>query len=304
MHKSSPSALLARGALLAALLCLQTVPATAATRPVDEHLAADPSGTVEIVNVSGSIDIAASDQAEVAVAGTIGSKVERVEVTRAGTRVTVRVILPKGSMYNNEGDANLHIKVPRRNALEVSLVSADLHLAGIDGDVNLQTVSGDIKGEVGGVLEVSTVSGDVQLTARNGKSTRIKTISGDTTLGGGAGEVNVESVSGDANLELGTLKHSHFETVSGDLNVSGALDAGGQLDASSVSGDVTLRFAGEPDADVDLQTLSGDISNCFGPKPVEQKYGPGSRLNFRSGAGGGHVHVETKSGDVSLCTRK
>jgi DUF4097 and DUF4098 domain-containing protein YvlB len=123
-------------------------------------------------------------------------------------------------------------------------------------------------------------------------------------LTGGAGEVNVESVSGDANLALGTLKHSHFETVSGDLNIAGVLDASGQLDASSVSGDISLKFAAEPDADVDLQTLSGDISNCFGPKPVEQQYGPGSRLNFRSGTGGGHVHVDTKSGDVNLCTRK
>ena len=70
------------------------------------------------------------------------------------------------------------------------------------------------------------------------------------------------------------------------------------------SGDVNVSFAAAPDADVDVQSFSGDISNCFGPKAVEQQYGPGRRLSFRSGKGGGHVHIDTKSGDVGLCTSK
>jgi hypothetical protein len=48
--------------------------------------------------------------------------------------------------------------------------------------------------------------------------------------------------------------------------------------------------------------MSGNISNCFGPKPKEAQYGPGSRLVFRSGEGNAHVQIETKSGNVSLCT--
>lgn len=296
----------ARAAPLAvvALLCLTTLPALAAPRPFSDHKAADPRGTVEIINVSGAVEVTAGDQAEVAVTGTIGERVERVDVTSAGTRVTVRVVLPSGNMSHHEGDANLKIQVPRHSALEVSLVSADLRVAGVDGDENLQTVSGDINGEAGGSLQVSTVSGNVQLAAPNARSTRVKTISGDASLNGGAGEVSFESVSGDANLKLGALKHSHFETVSGDLNIAGALEAGGQIDASSVSGDVHLMFAALPEADVDLQTLSGAIDSCFGPKPVEQQYGPGSRLSFRSGQGGGRIHVDTKSGDIGLCTVK
>ena len=294
----------ARRALLTALLCVASLPALTATRPVNEHKAIDANGTVEIINVSGAVEVTPWDTAEVAVSGTIGARVERVEVAGEGAHVTVRVVLPSGSMSQDEGDARLKIQVPRHCALEVSLVSADLRVTGIEGDVKLETVSGDINGDTGGSLQVSTVSGDVELDARNAKSTRIKTISGDTTFSGGSGEVNIESVSGDANLKLGALKHSHFESVSGDLRIAGTLEAGGQLDASSVSGDVHLSFSGQPDADIDLQTLSGDISNCFGPKPIEKQYGPGSRLNFRSGRGGGKVHADTKSGDLSLCAGK
>jgi hypothetical protein len=93
--------------------------------------------------------------------------------------------------------------------------------------------------------------------------------------------------------------------VSGDVHVtSAALAASGQLEATSVSGDLGVHFTALPDADIDVQTFSGDIKNCFGPKPVEQQYGPGSRLNFRNGKGGAHVHIDTKSGDVDLCGSK
>jgi DUF4097 and DUF4098 domain-containing protein YvlB len=293
-----------RNVLLTAVLCATALPASAALRPVNEHKAVDANGTVEIINVAGTVEVSPWDQAEVAVTGGIGARVERVEVTGTGAHVTVRVVVPNGNSYHDEGEARLKIQVPRHCSLEVSLVSADLHLTGIEGDAKLQTVSGDITGDTGGSLQVSTVSGDVRLEARNAKSMRVKTISGDATLNGGSGEVNVESVSGDANLKLGTLKHSHFESVSGDLHIAGTLEAGGQLDASSVSGDVQLSFGAVPDADIDLQSMSGDISNCFGPKPIEQQYGPGSRLNFRSGQGGGKVHADTKSGDLSLCAGK
>ncbi len=304
MNPQSNTSRAARAGLLTTLLCVASLPALTATRPVNEHKAVDANGTVEVINVSGNVEVTPWDQAEVAVTGTIGPRVERVEVSGAGAHVTVRVVLPSGSMDHDEGDAKLKIQVPRHCALEVSLVSADLRVTGIEGDANLQTVSGDINGEVGGSLQVSTVSGDVQLAARNAKSTRIKSISGATTFSGGSGEVSVESVSGDANLKLGALKHSHFESVSGDLHIAATLEAGGQLDASSVSGDVHLSFTAPPDADIDLQTLSGDISSCFGPKPIEQHYGPGRRLNFRSGQGGGHVHADTKSGDLSVCAGK
>ncbi len=98
-------------------------------------------------------------------------------------------------------------------------------------------------------------------------------------------------------------KDVDLESVSGDLRIKGALATNGEVEASSVSGDVQLEFAGVPDADFDLQAFSGDLHSCLGnAQPVREKYGPGSKLNFRSGKGGGRVRVDTKSGDISVCT--
>jgi len=286
---------------LALLACLLAAPALAETRAVDQHVAADPAGTVEITDVSGSIDLQGWDTPEVSVSGTIGNHVDRVEVTGSGSHVTVKVVEKKGfGSWNDEG-TRLVVKVPTRSALDVNLVSADLKLGGVSGPAHLQTVSGDITGETAGDVSASTVSGDVKLLARGAHDGHFKSVSGDLTVEGPSGDLEVGSVSGDAHVTLGTLTRLHAETVSGDLHVKATLAPNGQVDASSVSGDVQLEFAGAPDADFDLSAFSGDVSSCFGPKPEHQKYGPGTHLNFRNGKGGGRVHVNTQSGDISIC---
>ena len=296
-------------ALAAALLLpALSLPALAGMRPFSAQKPADPTGTVEVVDVEGTIEISGWDQPTVEVTGNIGEKVERVDVTSVPNRITVRVVLPPGnhSSVHDDYEAHLKIRVPQKSALEVSLVSADLRISGVSGNQRLQTVSGDISGDGGsGDLQVNTVSGDVQMVAHHGRNAQLKTVSGDLKVSGTGGEVQLNSVSGDANLTLDSVTRAHLETVSGDVNVTAsALAANGQLDADSVSGDVNLHVATVPDADIDVQSFSGDIRNCFGPRPVEEQYGPGSRLSFRSGKGGGRIHVDTKSGDVTICTAK
>ena len=304
-HLARPS----RPWTLAAVVLLAglTLPAWASsrTRAFSAQKPADPAGTVEVVNVEGTIEISGWDQPTVDVSGTIGDKVERVDVTSSANHTTVRVVLPPGSSWNGDSSANLKIRVPQKSALEVSLVSADLRVSGVTGNQHLQTVSGDIAGDASGDLQINSVSGDVHLAARNSHNAKIKTVSGDINITGADGDIQVNSVSGDVMLSLGTVTRAHFESVSGDVSVtSAALAASGQLEATSVSGDLGVHFTALPDADIDVQTFSGDIRNCFGPKPVEQQYGPGSRLNFRNGKGGGHIHIDTKSGDVELCNSK
>jgi DUF4097 and DUF4098 domain-containing protein YvlB len=290
----------------AVMLAGLSLPALAATHNFSAQKSADPAGTVEIVDVEGTIEVSGWDQSMVDVSGTIGDRVERVDVASSANRTTVRVVLPSGSSWIGNSEAHLKIRVPQKSALEVSLVSADLRVSGVNGNQHLQTVSGDIQGDVGGGdLQVDTVSGDVRLTARNGHSAQIKTVSGDVDVSGTGGEFTLHTVSGDATATLGDLARASLETVSGDVRVSAAaLAATGQLDAASVSGDLQVHFSAAPDADIDVQSFSGDIRNCFGPKPVEQEYGPGSRLSFRNGKGGGRVHIDTKSGDVELCAGK
>jgi hypothetical protein len=304
-HSTWFAAFAAAAALAALAMPVQS--ARSPQRDFSAQKAADPSGTVEIVNVEGSVEVTGWNQPTVDVTGKLGSRVERVDVTSTANHTTIHVVVPKGgSNWHGETAADLKIKVPQNSSLEVSLVSADLRTNGVGGNQHLQTVSGDIQGDVGsGSLQVDTVSGDVHLAAHNGHNAQIKTVSGDVELDGTGGDFTLNTVSGDTNAKLGDLDHVTFQSISGDLNLeAAALSAQGQLDATTISGEVKLHFKSTPDADINVQSLSGDINSCFGPKPVESQYGPGSRLNFRSGKGGARLQVTSQSGDVAICSGK
>jgi hypothetical protein len=275
--------------------------ASAATRNVDQHQAADPTGTVEVINVAGSVQVNGWDKAEVAVSGTIGEKVESVELTVSGKRTTVRVILPKGSNWGGDGAANLTVQVPRGSALDASLVSADLTVAGVTGAQQLRSVSGDITADGGSAARVNTISGKVQLGVTDGAEANVKSISGDLTVKGAGGEVSIETVSGDGRLTLGELKNFHLETVSGDFRISARLAAAAEFNAESVSGDVNAKFGGTPGVDFDLESLSGRLKDCSGHQASEPQHGPGARLAFTTGDGKSKVRIDSKSGNLSVC---
>lgn len=299
---------LARTALAFGLMT--GVSAHAALRNIDEHRAVAPQGTVEIVNVSGRIEVVGWDKDELSVTGTIGEDTERVDISTAVGRTTVRVLTRKDSSGWHFGSgyesARLTLHLPKRSGLSASLVSSDIAVTGIGGDEDIHTVSGDVTAAGQRELRVRTVSGDVHLTVGpDSRLLEVVTVSGDVHVTGGAGDVSVSTVSGDAALGLGALSRGNFKTVSGDFRAGLDLRSDGRLEAESVSGDVAITFAGAvPPAEFELRAFSGDLSTCFGPKPATETYGPGSHLRFTQGAGTARVHIDTKSGDVTLCTKK
>jgi DUF4097 and DUF4098 domain-containing protein YvlB len=284
--------------------------AGAAIRTVDEHRPAEAAGQVEIQNVAGRVEVAGWDNPEVAISGTLGGDVERLDITTAGSRTTVRVVLrdSHGASFgwHGSGEANLVVHVPARSSLTATLVSADVSVTGITGNQELRTVSGNVTASVQHEVRINTVSGDVRLTAGpESRRIEISTVSGDLTVSGGAGELTVTTVSGEGTVTVGTLSRAHVKTVSGDFSITADLATDGRLEAESVSGDFRITFAGAiPPAVFDLQSFSGDLSTCFGRKAAHETYGPGSRLSFQEGSGSARIRVDTKSGDVTLCSKK
>ena len=274
-----------------------------AGKTIQEHRAADPQGEIEIVNVAGLVEVTGWDKNEVDVGGTAGASVERIDVTGTGNRTSIHVVAGSGHSWGADNEAHLVIHVPAKSMVAATVVSADFKVSGVLGSLKVQSVSGNVSGEVGGDICATTVSGDVRLTARAARMIEIRTISGDIQLTGGGGEVDITTVSGSSSIELADVSRGRFKSISGDLTAALALTADGQIDSQSVSGDVSFKFAAAPAAEFDVQSFSGDIKNCFGPKAIESRYGPGSRLQFKNGEGHGRVRVNTKSGDVQLCVK-
>jgi putative adhesin len=287
-----------------------SIAVAAPTRSVDEHRPADPRGAVEIVNVSGHVEVIGWDKPEIEVAGTLGPGVERLEIESTGSRTSIRVVRSEegfwGLHLHESGAAELSVHVPTASSLSAALVSSDIEVRELQGGQQLQTVSGEVTTTAAGEVRVHTVSGDVHLSAgRDSSVLEIGTVSGSVEVNGGHGDVSVNTISGDGKLSLGMIDRAHFKSVSGDYAISAGMAADGHIDAESVSGSIKIDFSGDvPPAQFDLQSFSGDLKTCFGQKAEHERYGPGSRLSYREGAGTARVRIDTNSGDVKLCARR
>lgn len=292
-----------RTLLLTALLATAGGTAQADDRTIEQKVAADANGSVEISNVAGVLDISGWDRAEVEVRGELGEGVERVEVNGGGARTYIKVITRRNA---DDGEAHLSISVPKGSELSASAVSADIDSKRIQGRQRLTTVSGDIQAELAGAdSQVKSVSGDILLRgAQKPADLRVNTVSGNVRLERAAGEVDATSISGDVSVDMNPATGVRLHSTSGNLTFKGQLDSSASLEAETVSGEVVLGVSSKAGYEYEVLSFSGDIENCFG-KAAErtEPHGPGSRLNGKVGDGGGRVRVKSLSGNVKICDK-
>jgi len=288
-------------AAVAVAVCLAGPPAWAGT-PIDKRAAADPSGQVEISNVSGTVTVTGWDRSEVEVTGELGKGSERLEFTSGDKLTRIKVVLPNKSWGVEE--STLDVKVPAHSSISVNTVSADITVHAVTGAQRLQSVSADVSTESAAEdVECKTVSGDIRVAGNGQKGMlTLTTVSGDATVTRVSGEVNGSTVSGNLTLGLGEVTRSRLRMTSGDLALAAYLPGDGRLDVESISGDVRVDLAPPLDAEFDVSSFSGDIRSCFGPKPQRtDEYAPGKELRFTEGKGSARVRIKTLSGDVNVC---
>jgi DUF4097 and DUF4098 domain-containing protein YvlB len=276
----------------------------AAGTPLNARTPATAADRVQISNTAGSVQVRGWARSEVEVTGELGKGSERLEFTRTGDTVLVKVVLPRSS--RNVDGTRLVVNVPSGSRVAVHTVSADVDARGIAGMQRLESVSGNVHAEIAGAdVECRTVSGELTVIGAGRKGlVSLTTVSGDATATRVAGEVNASTVSGTVKLGAGETARSRVRSTSGDVTVSGQLAANANVDIESLSGDVRLDLLGTPAASFELVTTAGDIDNCFGPKPASGEFSPGQKLRFQQGTGAGRVRIETMSGDIRLCTRQ
>ena len=283
---------------MAALATAVTVQA----REVDESIDAASDGQVEIINISGSVEVYGWSRSAVEVKGELGDKVEELILERNGDKVLVKVKVPRNNSNNISSD--LVIRVPEDSSIEVSTVSADITVEAVGGEQHLHTVSGDVVTQsFASDVSAQSVSGDVEVNG-DGDDAEIQanTVSGDVTVINAAGSVAAEVVSGDIQVRDGSFQRVSLNSVNGELGFQATLRPAGRLTAESVNGDVDIQFDGEVGARFDIETFNGHIDNCFGPKAERtSKYAPGWELSFTQGDGDGRVTIATLNGDIDLC---
>ena len=273
-------------------------------RDVNESLAADAKGHVTIFNMAGSVDVEGWSRKVVEVTGSLGDDVEEFVFDRDGDEIEIKVKVPDKRKGRSDITSELTIRVPNGSSIEIATISADIEVAGVQGEQELQAVSGDIVTEsYASLASAGSVSGDIDIQG-DGKNaeTELASVSGDITAENLAGSVAAESVTGDVVIADGSFDRARLETVNGDIVYQSALRKNGKLHVETVNGSVDIDFSGDVSARFDIDTFNGDIENCFGPEARRtSRYAPGWELSFTEGAGEGRVVISTLNGDLTIC---
>ena len=181
-------------------------------------------------------------------------------------------------------DIACRIVIPEGSQVLAKTASADvrapLHLGGFDAT----TASGDIRvgggrrnrcrcprraatsgaDEVGGKVRVKSASGDVTV-GRAGGEVDISLASGDVEIGDAATSVRVRSASGDVSVACAHSGKVRVETASGDITVGVAAGVGAYLDIESMSGDMSCTLpvqessAEKATLELVCRSASGDV---------------------------------------------
>lgn len=303
------------------LVLLATTTIVFAGEEVDESLKVNNAKSVSIENLRGLVKIQGSQGNEVTVVGELDEKAEGLTFEQSGSRINIKVNMPHSqhNKWHQEG-SQLTITVPESLRVNFKGVSSNVEIEGIENNVDIQTVSGDIVAQdLTQQIELVTVSGDIDSKNLSGKirlssvsgnisdknssgRAYYKNISGDLDIQSSANEISAKAVSGSIELLLGDIDELIASTVSGDLRSKLSLNDNGLIKMSSVSGDLTVDFQGDVNASFKLKASAGGdiVNNLTKDKVKRAKYGPGAKLLFEKGDGEGSVRANTVSGTIEV----
>lgn len=157
----------------------------------------------------------------------------------------------------------------RYGLVTVSIAAGDGYVEHITGNANLKTASGDLTVDrIDGTAHVNSASGDVAI-GTAGQDLNVHAASGDVRIGRVDASVKVASASGDIDIAQIARGEARLRSASGDVTVGVAGGTGVWLDLSTSSGHARSDLstpqpppAAPNDADLHLhvRSMSGDIT--------------------------------------------
>ena len=169
-----------------------------------------------------------------------------------------------GNGDRNDTEVNFTVKVPTDLLLRIGTVSGDVLAEGLTGDLDLRSVSGDVR------------------------------------LSGGKGpSISLETVSGDVELLDGRAPEVYGHTISGEVTFRGPILKNGTYEFATTSGDIDLTLPDPPDAKMSAATFSGRFSSDL-PTTQDERRRNRHRYNATWGSGSARLDLESLSGNIRI----
>lgn len=283
-----------RPALL--LLLLMAPLPLAAQQSVERGAAAAPSVSIRAYNLAGSIRVIGWDRDSVHVSASLatGSR-----LYFGGSRTALKLGVEAAASPGATPPSELVLHVPDGARVWLKSATASADVEGIDGEVDVSTVSGNIqvRGDPS-LLAAESMEGSLDIDG-SASVLRLKSAGGSISFEGFGGDLTVSTVSGNIQLNVsGPVATGRVESVTGKISWAGPVSPAGSLDLQTHGAHIQLTLPLGQDAEIDVSAFSGKVINGF---PSARRAAPsGKPVRYTLGDGSAHIAVRSLKGGVTI----
>ena len=283
-----------RGVLL--LLLLTAPLPLAAQESVERGLPASATVSIRAYNLAGSIRVIGWSRDSVHVNASLASG---SRLYFGGSRTALKLGVEAAALPGTTPPSELVLKVPAGARVWLKSATAGADVEGISGEVDVSTVSGDIRvrGEPS-LLAAESMEGSLDI---GGSATvlRLKSAGGSIGFRGSAADLSVSTVSGNIQLDVsGPVATGRVESVTGRIAWAGPVGPAGSLDLQTHGAHIQLALPQGQDAEIDVSAFSGKVMNGF---PSARRSAPaGKPVRYLLGNGGARIAVRSLKGGVTI----
>ena len=260
----------------------QTVPVSRGTR-------------LAINNFAGEVVIRAWDKDAVRVQARSGMRAKVNVRTEAGV-----LSIDAAFLNSKNGSVDYEISAPAWMPMNIEGQSDFVTVEGIQAEVSITTVRGDIVLKGTGPATAKTIEGAIEVDGARGKTT-LSSVNEDITVSGGTGDIVVDTTNGSITLSRIASSNVEVTTVNGDVTYEGALADKGHYSFSTHNGDITVTVPDTANATFNVRNYHGEFGASLPVKgPDTSTVRRGKRVTYTLGNGSAEVEMETFGGDIRL----
>lgn len=222
-----------------------------AEQPWSRSYALSGTGTVEVVNGNGRIEVRGGQGTQVEVKATVVARsatdeqaqeyLKQIEIREDVSADHVRLETTAPRVSGSHAEVRYELVVPEGASLRLNNTNGQIHITGVNGDVRAETTNGGVKGvDLSGRVEASTTNGGVDL----------------EMLAVAEGGIRAETTNGGVSLRLPASAKANLRAscVNGGISVTGLTLEGGDSTRRRVEG----RLNGGGPA-VEVSTTNGGV---------------------------------------------
>jgi DUF4097 and DUF4098 domain-containing protein YvlB len=284
--------------LLYALLCQAPADARQGqgrTPQVDQTVPATRGTRLAIDNYAGEVVVHVWDKDAVRVQARHNNRA-KVNVRTGSNTINVEAVATNGPA----GSVDYEITAPAWMSMKIEGHYDFVTVDGIQGDVSVETVRGDIVLKNVGPATAKTIEGQIQVEGARGKLA-LSSVNQDIKVSGASGDLSADTTNGEITLERMESSAIEVTTVNGDIKYDGAFSDRGHYSFTTHNGDLELTLPENTNATFNVRTYNGDFSASLPVKgPDRSQVRQGKRVTYTLGNGGADVELESFGGDISV----